>query len=306
MNRTRDYSVSIKNNIIEKLSDYLTKNKIKTMVLGVSGGIDSTLSAALCFEVARRTGIKLIGYSLMCNTNADGEVSSAKNAGLAFCNYFKEVNIEDWFLQSSSFLSIGTSSTDEPANLSAIALGNIKARLRMIFLYCKAGETGGIVVDTDNLTEHNTGFWTIHGDEGDVNPIGNLWKSDIYEVTDYLLTEYLEYRETLVKGEDDEEIKRVEYAVTALEDALKIVPTDGNGTSASDLDQIAPGCTYEQVDKVLKTWLSMSDSERELWNKGLQSTLHKMISEIGLDSVKRILDRHKRTEYKRMHRPIKL
>ena len=306
MNRTRDYSVSIKNNIIEKLSDYLTKNKIKTMVLGVSGGIDSTLSAALCFEVARRTGIKLIGYSLMCNTNADGEVSSAKNAGLAFCNYFKEVNIEDWFLQSSSFLSIGTSSTDEPANLSAIALGNIKARLRMIFLYCKAGETGGIVVDTDNLTEHNTGFWTIHGDEGDVNPIGNLWKSDIYEVTDYLLTEYLEYRETLVKGEDDEEIKRVDYAVAALEAALKIVPTDGNGTSASDLDQIAPGCTYEQVDEVLKTWLSMSESERELWNKGLQSTLHKMISEIGLDSVKRILDRHNRTEYKRMHKPIKL
>lgn len=306
MNRTRDYSVSIKNNIIEKLSDYLTKNKIKTMVLGVSGGIDSTLSAALCFEVARRTGIKLIGYSLMCNTNADGEVSSAKNAGLAFCNYFKEVNLEDWFLQSSSFLSIGTSSTDEPANLSAIALGNIKARLRMIFLYCKAGETGGIVVDTDNLTEHNIGFWTIHGDEGDVNPIGNLWKSDIYEVTDYLLTEYLEYRETLVKGEDDEEIKRVDYAVMSLEDALKIVPTDGNGTSASDLDQIAPGCTYEQVDEVLKTWLSMSESERELWNKGLQSTLHKMISEIGLDSVKRILDRHNRTEYKRIHRPIKL
>lgn len=306
MNRTRDYSVSIKKNIIEKLSDYLEKNKIKTMVLGVSGGIDSTLSAALCYEVAKRTGVKLLGYSLMCKTNAEGEVSSALNAGLAFCNEFKEVNIENWYLQSSTFVSIGTSSTDDPANLSAIALGNIKARLRMIFLYCKAGETGGIVVDTDNMTEHNTGFWTIHGDEGDVNPIGNLWKSDIYEVTDYLLTEYLEYRETLVEGVDDEEIKRTGYAVAALEDALKIVPTDGNGTSASDLDQIAPGCTYEQVDEVLKTWLSMNNDEKDLWNRGLQSKLYKMIDEIGVDMVNRILDRHKRTEYKRMHRPIKL
>ena len=72
------------------------------------------------------------------------------------------------------------------------------------------------------------------------------------------------------------------------------------------LRQIAPGCTYEQVDEVLKTWLSMNNDEKDLWNRGLQSKLYKMIDEIGVDMVNRILDRHKRTEYKRMHRPIKL
>ena len=50
----------------------------------------------------------------------------------------------------------------------------------------------------------------------------------------------------------------------------------------------------------------MNDDEKELWNKGLQSKLYKMVDEIGVDMVNRILDRHNRTEYKRMHRPIKL
>lgn len=49
-----------------------------------------------------------------------------------------------------------------------IANGNIMARLRMMYLYNQAGIKKGIVIDTDNLTEHYLGFWTIHGDEGDL------------------------------------------------------------------------------------------------------------------------------------------
>ena len=44
-------------------------------------------------------------------------------------------------------------------------------------------------MDTDNLTEHNLGFWTIHGDVADYNPIGGLWKHEVYELCKYIFTE---------------------------------------------------------------------------------------------------------------------
>lgn len=58
-----------------------------------------------------------------------------------------------------------------------IADGNIQARLRMIYLYNLASIHKGLVMSTDNQTEYQLGFWTIHGDVGDFDPIQDLWKT---------------------------------------------------------------------------------------------------------------------------------
>ena len=52
------------NTLVDKTAEYLTKNNLKAMVLGISGGIDSTVVAAICHEVSKKTGIPLIGRSL--------------------------------------------------------------------------------------------------------------------------------------------------------------------------------------------------------------------------------------------------
>lgn len=57
------------NHLVDELRNYLVNNNLKAMVLGISGGIDSTVVASICHEVSKRTGIPLIGRSLPTNHN---------------------------------------------------------------------------------------------------------------------------------------------------------------------------------------------------------------------------------------------
>ena len=178
--------------LVQKTQDYLVRNNLSAMVLGISGGIDSTVVAAICREVSDRTGIPLIGRSLPTNNNKEGEVTTADLVGKAFCNDYKEVNIQKWYCDSWSFNEHGS-------EYNAVADGNIQARLRMIYLYNLAGIHGGLVMDTDNLTENNLGYFTIHGDVGDFNPIGCLWKTEVFKFAEYLQEQYsLKHCENIV------------------------------------------------------------------------------------------------------------
>jgi NAD+ synthetase len=228
-----DYK-SVFETIVNVTSDYVKNCGIKTMVLGLSGGLDSTVCAAICKKVSEKNGVKLIGVSLPCSTNKEDEKTSASLAGKEFCDEYIENNIQDVFV-------VAERACEGIAKLpsTGISQGNIKARLRMIVLYDIASKMRGIVIGTSNTTERLTGFWTLHGDEGDINPIGDLWKTEVYDLAEYLYKEI--YKDS-----------------AALKAAIEIVPTDGNGVSASDADQIMPGYTYYDIDLVLSTWNALS------------------------------------------------
>ena len=226
--------------IVNTTSKYITSYGIKGMVLGLSGGLDSTVCAAICSKVCQLTGIPLHGISLPCSTNKESENNSALLAGKEFCNTFDVTNLQDIYESSNNFCKNIVPSF-EPTNISK---GNIKARLRMITLYDIASRIGGIVIGTSNTTERLTGFWTLHGDEGDINPIGDLWKTEVYGLAKYLL-------ENVFKDSD------------ALKTAIEITPTDGNGVSNSDADQIMPGYTYNDIDAILKVWDGLSPKVKE-------------------------------------------
>ncbi|MBR5259375.1 MAG: NAD(+) synthase, partial [Eggerthellaceae bacterium] len=149
--------------MVSETAHYLTKNGLKSMILGLSGGLDSTVTAAICHEVVTRypeQQFKFIGVSLPCSSNSVEENDSASLAMRAFCDEYWVEN-----LQAQYLLVKATCEQRYPS--TPISQGNIKARLRMIYLYNLASVTGGLVMDTDNLTEHNLGFWTIHGDVAD-------------------------------------------------------------------------------------------------------------------------------------------
>lgn len=255
--------------IVNVTSDYITKNGIKAMVLGLSGGLDSTVCAAICNKVSEKTGIPLYGISMPCSSNKGDEVSSASMAGEEFCNEFSEISIQDTFKCVENLC-------DKISNKQStgISQGNIKARLRMIALYDVASKVGGIVIGTSNTTERLTGFWTLHGDEGDINPIGDLWKTEVYGLADYL------YKE-VYKGSE------------ALKAAIEITPTDGNGVSKSDADQIMPGYTYDDIDLVLSTWNALSPKMKSIMaTDGLTESIKGTVFVKEPDE-----DRQKRIEY---------
>ena len=264
--------------MVSETAQYLTNNHLKTMVLGLSGGIDSTVTAAICHEVVKQypeQGFKFIGVSMPCSSNSSEENDSASLAMKAFCGEYWVEN-----LQAQYLLMKATCEQRYPS--TPISQGNIKARLRMIYLYNIASVTGGLVMDTDNLTEHNLGFWTIHGDVADYNPIGGLWKHEVYELCKHLFTECYP---------DDNDPRH-----QALRAAYGILPTDGNGVAAGgDMAQIAPGHTYEEVDDILNTYLQSGDDSLEM---------KRLLDAYGAETVERVLKRHRGSDFKRKRMPI--
>ena len=279
-----DYNVVYKN-LVNGIKEYVKKNNIKILVLGISGGIDSTVCAALCRRVVDTYDgeLALIGVSMPCATNKEDETSSARLAGKKFCNYFREFNLQDTFKCVESFCekASGNAST-------LVSQGNIKARLRMITLYDIASKLGGIVVDTDNLTEHFLGFWTLHGDDGDFNPIGCLWKHEVYGLAKWM-------KENIYKDSK------------ALEAAIAIIPTDGNGVKAGgDLAQIAPGKTYDDVDEILHAWVGLDSRIKShvLENYFDYGVFKKLCEKHGYETVESVIMRCVRSEFKRKQRPF--
>ena len=225
-------------NMQDDLKFYIQQNEIKALILGVSGGIDSALVAAICDPVCKELGIKLIGRSLPNTTNKLDEQQRALEVGRAFCHDFDTFVIND---QVTQILKDSEYAYSREANekFNKIAEGNIKARIRMIHLYDLAYRTSGMVLGTDNFTELMLGFWTLHGDVGDYGLIQNLWKTEVYDLSNWMCNR----------------MNLLDRQSKTLRDCVNAVPTDGLGISNSDLDQLG-AATYDEVDKILKTWLT--------------------------------------------------
>lgn len=213
---------------------------IKSLIIGVSGGIDSALVCALVRPICDELGINLIGRSLPFNTNKKEELQRATDIGMQFCTDFWEVKIFNK-LELNKIIKI----FDESENYSSIRSGNIMARLRMIYLYNLAHTNNGLVLSTDNFTEYLLGFWTLHGDVGDLSPIQNLWKTDVYSMAEYIAK--YELGDTIPTAK-------------ALWKCIHALPTDGLGITNSDMDQIGAD-DYFEVDQIFNDYFYYGENK---------------------------------------------
>lgn len=294
------------NVLVDKTAEYVTSNNLKAMVLGISGGIDSTVVAAICHEVSKKTDIPLIGRSLPIK-NKNDEFDTSKLVGKAFCNNFEVTNLYEVF---NKFLTLVDGDNLTSLRQTPIANGNIQARLRMIYLYNLASIYNGLVISTDNQTEYQLGFWTIHGDVGDFDPIQDLWKTEVYGLANYLRDRYKskalealhnDYKETCDK------YRAMSYAVYS---SCKLIPTDGLGISNSDLEQIGAK-SYDEVDDILSRYIPFKEyrqkhgeplhphdemAESDCWSQ--------LCARHGEDVVNKVWSRHLASEFKRKKAPI--
>ena len=293
--------------LVNETEKYLKDHNLQAMVLGISGGIDSTVTAAICFEVSKRTGIPLIGRSLPIK-NKDNEFNVSKLVGEAFCTNFQVCNLDESLLYTKVLQTI--EHFEGEGSISKIANGNIQARLRMIYLYNLASTHNGIVISTDNQTEYQLGFWTLHGDVGDFNPLFGLWKTEVYALADWLLQEYsMEHCEHLVRVSKGEEEPHLPLKVEALKASIALTPTDGLGISNSDLEQIGAK-SYSEVDDILQEF----EAFQYLYPKQLAGMTLKEKAKEFLDNqemlyiepevIIKVIDRHVKSEFKRKNLPI--
>ncbi len=223
-------------NIRAELKSYIQNSGLKALVLGISGGIDSTLCVALAAPVCEELGIELIGRSITIETNAQDEIDRGGLVGEVFCTDFDEIDLTVEY----NFMKTGMDSREgwmEDATADKIRLGNVKARMRMIYLYNLAQKHGGMVLSTDNYTELLLGFWTLHGDVGDYGMVQNLWKMEVYKLATYLAVN---------EGNED--------AYKAIMDCVDATPTDGLGITSSDVEQLGAE-NYAEVDAILQNEL---------------------------------------------------
>lgn len=250
--------------LIKGLTEYRTKWNVDNVFLGMSGGIDSALTAALF----KNAGWNVTGLTLPIH-----QEPSETERGIEACESLGIEHLQVDLTQAfESYLEHATEEAD--ANLysrdfydskdARVRGGNIRARLRMITLYNQASLHKGIVASTDNFSELAAGFWTLHGDVGDVAPIQSLTKS--WEVP--ALAEYLGVPESIISA----------------------VPTDGLGVANGDEDQF--GFSYLEFDIAMFSLFENYDIELDddkdeaivddVKNR-INSTVYKRLNPFNLD-----------------------
>jgi len=179
MDRIDDYGV-LRERIVNWIKDYANSNGIQSLVVGVSGGIDSAVVSTLCAETELPT------FPLGMPIHQDIDQESLSDSHLASLERrYKNVktlkfNLTEVFEKFKK--SLGEYAHDD------LALANSRSRLRMTTLYQIAGKYNGIVVGTGNKVEdYGVGFYTKYGDGGvDIAPIADLYKTEVWELGKYL------------------------------------------------------------------------------------------------------------------------
>ncbi len=232
MNRIKDY-VELKNRIVSWIKDYAESNGIKSLVVGVSGGIDSAVVSTLCAE----TGLPTYALTMPLLSKKENTALSDGHALGLVKRYSNVTNVNVDLTESYKVFNL---TVDDTFTRNELANANTKSRLRMVTLYQVAGSVGGIVVGTGNKVEdYGIGFYTKYGDGGvDIAPIADLYKTEVRELGRHM-------------GVSTE--------------IINAQPTDGLWDDGrTDEDQI--GVTYEQLEEAMENGTGVGVETLEHFN----------------------------------------
>ena len=164
---------------IEKvLFNYLKDTRCETFVLGVSGGVDSSLVAALCKEAVGKEHLHCLIIPI---ESSEEDIKDA-------LTLVKDLDLRyDIIDATETFYNYAKEFKKNGYEMDKSTLGNLKARIRMSILYAFAQEEKGLVVGTDNADERYVGYYTKYGDGAcDLLPIAHLVKGEVVEAAKIL------------------------------------------------------------------------------------------------------------------------
>ena len=165
-----------KDSIIEFIKSKVSESKTDGIVIGLSGGIDSTLSAYLSCEAVGKDNV--FGITLPSATTPTEDTIHGTEIAQTLGIPHDEIPIDGIL---DEFLSLTQLDNND------LAIGNLKARIRMSIIYYYANQKNYLVCGTGNKSEILIGYFTKHGDGAcDMEPIGDLYKTDVFRLSEYL------------------------------------------------------------------------------------------------------------------------
>ena len=214
-----------KETIVDFIRTKTQEAGVNSAVVGLSGGIDSALTAYLTVEALGHENVLGIHLPELNVTPAEDVLDATEVAD--------RLNIEFKTIDISEILSSFMYSTPESNDATPLTNGNLKARIRMSVLYYYANLSGRMVMGTGNKTEIMLGYYTKYGDGGvDIEPIGDLYKTEVMELS---------------------------RMVGVPEGIITKPPTAGLWVGQTDEEEL--GISYVVVDKMLEMLLDAKDPE---------------------------------------------
>jgi NAD+ synthase len=200
------------------IREYAELAGMSSLVVGISGGIDSAVVSALC----ARTGLNTIAVTMPIRQRPELHDLSIRQGHWLRQNFN---NVRHEVIDVTPVFDAFESAMNHYNNL--LGLANSRSRLRMVTLYQIAQSTQGLVVGTGNRVEDfGVGFYTKYGDGGvDISPIGDLYKTEVWQL-----------------GRE----------LGVLEDIINAAPTDGLWDDGrTDQDQLG-GLTYPELELAMR------------------------------------------------------
>ncbi len=245
------------------LHDYVTKNGFGDVVIGVSGGIDSALTAALCVEALGAERVH--GVSMPSRYSSEGTRGDAERLADALGIDFRELPIEPMVEAYTTALSEQFADREDD-----LTEENLQARIRGTMLMALSNKFGWLVIATGNKSELSVGYSTLYGDlAGGFALIKDVYKTDVFRLSRWL----------------NERAGRELIPTSIIERA----PSAELRADQRDEDSLPP---YPKLDKVLEAYVEQDRSREELGQDGFEPEV-----------VDRALSMIDRAEYKRRQAP---
>ena len=230
----------IADKVVLWIKEQVLAAKAKGVVVGMSGGLDSSVTAVLC---RRAFPQNMLGVIMPCYSSPEDD-EHARAVASKFSISTKMVVLEPAF---DALLKVLPSDEVGP-NASRVAEANLKPRLRMLTLYYLANQLNYLVAGASNRSELSVGYFTKYGDGGaDILPLGSLVKGQVRELADFL------------------GVPRV---------IIDKPPSAGLWSGQTDEDEL--GFSYEELDRYLTTGQASIEMRQKIESM-IEANAHKRL-----------------------------
>ncbi len=243
--------------LVVGVRDYVMKNSFKTVIVGLSGGIDSALVAAIAVDAIGAENV--FGVGLPSKYSSDHSISDAQAIAESTGLHFRVIDIEPMIV---AFL--------DSLKLEGIAQENVQARVRGVVLMGLSNQEGHIVLATGNKSELAVGYSTLYGDAvGAFAPIKDIYKTDVWALSKW------RNGQAYIRGE----VPPIPSNSIAKEPSAELRPGQKDSDSLPE---------YHLLDEILVRYVEGDESAAALIDSGFDSALiERVISMVDRAEYKR-------------------